>query len=95
MKSAIEKIRELSEISNDYPTVVPLIGAVLELEEKVRALEQTKEDKPATGKNNISASPNDLTRGKLQAKLHQILTAAGDKEQEVAMKVHMFLSSLQ
>ena len=49
MKSAIEKIRELSEISNDYPTVVPLIGAVLELEEKVRALGLRKEDKPATG----------------------------------------------
>ena len=95
MKSALERLRELSAVSKDYPSVLPLIGAVLELEEKVRALEQSKEDKPATGNNNISVPPNDLTRGKLQNKLHQILSSAGDKEKEVALKIHLYLSSLE
>ena len=93
MKSSLEKLRELSEISKDYPTVLPLIGAVLELEEMVRELDQSKQDKPGT--DDINVTPNDLSRGRLQTKLHQILSAAGDKEQEVALKIHSFLSSLQ
>ena len=93
MKSSLEKLRELSEISKDYPAVLPLIGAVLELEEMVRELGQSKQDKPAT--DDISVTPNDLSRGRLQTKLHQILSAAGDKEQEVALKIHSFLSNLQ
>jgi hypothetical protein len=44
---------------------------------------------------NISASPNDLSRGKLQAKQYQILSAAGEKEQEPALKIHLFLNSPQ
>jgi hypothetical protein len=77
-------------------SVFPLMGAVLELEEleeKVRGLEQSKQDKPGT--ENITVSQNDLTRGKLQAKQHQILSSAGDKEPEVALKIHLFLSSLE
>jgi hypothetical protein len=93
MKSQLEKLKELREAAENYPVVMPLIGAVLELEEKVLGLEQSKEDKPAT--NNSAVLPNDLTRGKLQARLHTILSTAGDKEQEMALKIHSFLSSIQ
>jgi hypothetical protein len=93
MKSAIEKIRELSEACKDHPSVVPLLGAVLELEEKVRVLGETKQDKPTA--NNLIVMPNDLTRGQLQARMFKILSAAGEQEHEVALKIHSFLSSLQ
>jgi hypothetical protein len=73
--------------------VLPLIGAVLELEEKVQGLEQSKQDKPAMSISTVS--PNDLSRGDLQSKLHQILSSAGDKEKEVALKIHLYLSSLE
>jgi hypothetical protein len=93
MKSALENLSELNEVSNNHPRVLPLIGAVLELEEKFRSLEDSKQDKPSA----ITAevNPNDLTRGALQQKLHRALSAAADKEQEVALKIHSFLSSLE
>jgi len=31
MKSPLERIKELNEVSKEYPTVVPLMGAILEL----------------------------------------------------------------
>jgi hypothetical protein len=93
MKSALEKLRELSEISKNYPSVVPLIGAVLELEEKLRGLEQSKEDK--VDPSQLETPPQELTRGNLQGKLSRLLTAAGDKERAVAIKVHQLLTSLE
>jgi hypothetical protein len=93
MKSALERLKELSEASRDYPSVVPLIGGLLELEAKVRGLEETKQDKPAMSK--APVNPNDLTRGNLQIKLHKVLSAAGENEPEVAVTVFRFLSSLE
>ena len=93
MKSALEKLRELSEVSKNYPSVLPLIGAVLELEEKLRGLEQSKQDKVDTSQ--FDAPPQELTRGNLQGKLSRLLTAAGDKERAVAIKVHQLLTSLE
>jgi hypothetical protein len=37
----------------------------------------------------------ELTRGNLQGKLSRLLTAAGDKERAVAIKVHQLLTSLE
>jgi hypothetical protein len=71
----LENLRELSEVSKDYPSVLPLIGAVLELEEKFRSLEDSKQDKPSAITTEVN--PNDLTRGALQQKLHRVLGAAG------------------
>jgi hypothetical protein len=93
MKSALEKLRELSEVSQNYPSVVPLIGAVLELEEKLRGLEQSKEDK--VDPSQLDIPTQELTRGHLQGKLSRLLTAAGDKERAVAVKVHQLLTSLE
>jgi hypothetical protein len=93
MKSALEKLKELSEVSKNYPSVLPLIGAVLELEEKLRGLEQSKEDK--VDPSQFDTPPQELTRGNLQGKLSRLLTAAGDKERAVAIKVHQLLTSLE
>jgi hypothetical protein len=93
MKSQLEILKELKEASSVYPSVLPLIGAVLELGEKVQGLEQSKQDKP--GIRNATVSPNDLSRGNLQNKLHQILSSAGSEEKEVALKIHLYLSSLE
>jgi len=93
MKSALEKLKELSEVSKNYPSVVPLIGAVLELEEKLRGLEQSKQDK--VDPSQLDTPAQELTRGNLQGKLSRILSAAGDKERAVAIKVHQLLTSLE
>jgi hypothetical protein len=93
MKSALEKLRELSEVSKNYPSVLPLIGAVLELEERLQGLEQSKQDKVDPSQLDVPAQQ--LTRGNLQGKLSRLLTAAGDKERAVAIKVHQLLTSLE
>ena len=93
MKSALERVKELNEASKEYPLVVPLLGAILELEGKVRSLDQTKQDKPEI--NDEAVSPQDLTSGNLMQMIHKILTAAGDQRESVAILIYKFLRSLQ
>lgn len=93
MKSALQVIKELDEVSQEYPCVVPLIGAVLELDEKVRSLDQTKQNKPEIQDEPISAQ--DLTSGNLMALMHKTLTAAGEQRDAVAANIYKFLRSLQ
>lgn len=93
MKSQLELVRELSEASKQHPSVVPLLGAILELEDKVRSLDQNKEDKPEI--KNEAVSPNDLTNGNLTNMMYRILTAAGDRREAVAIHIYRFLRSLQ
>jgi hypothetical protein len=93
MKSALERVRELNEASKEYPLVVPLLGAILELEGKVRSLDQTKQDKPEI--KDEAVSPQDVTSGNLMQMIHKILTAAGDQRESVAILIYRFLRSLQ
>jgi len=93
MKSALERVRELNEASKEYPAVVPLMGAVLELEDKVRSLDQTKQDKPEIKEEAVS--PQDITSGNLMTMMHKILTAAGDRRESVAINIYKFLRSLR
>ena len=93
MKSALERVKELNEASKEYPLVVPLLGAILELEGKVRSLDQTKQNKPEI--NDEAVSPQDLTSGNLMQMIHKILTAAGDQRESVAILIYRFLRSLQ
>ena len=93
MKSALERVKELNEASKEYPLVVPLLGAILELEGKVRSLDQTKQDKPEI--KDEAVSPQDLTSGNLMQMIHKILTAAGDQRESVAILIYRFLRSLQ
>ena len=93
MRSALERVRELNEVSKEYPLVVPLLGAILELEGKVRSLDQTKQDKPEI--KDEAVSPQDVTSGNLMQMIHKILTAAGDQRESVAILIYRFLRSLQ
>jgi hypothetical protein len=68
---------------------------MLDLEEKYHSLDHSKQDKPSVTLAIAEVSPNDLTRGNLQGKLYKVLIAAGDTEQEVALKIHQFLNGLQ
>ena len=93
MKSALERVKELNEASKEYPLVVPLLGAILELEGKVRSLDQTKQDKPEI--KDEAVSPQDMSSGNLMQMIHKILTAAGDQRESVAILIYKFLRSLQ
>ena len=93
MKSALERVRELNQMSQQYPAVVPFIGAILELEDKVRSLDQTKQDKPQI--TDDAVLPNDLTSGSLMQMMHRILTASGDQRESVSTNIYKFLRSLQ
>ena len=93
MKSALERVKELNEASKEYPLVVPLLGAILELEGKVRSLDQTKQDKPEI--KDEAVSPQDLTSGNLTNMMYKILTAAGDQREAVSINIYKFLRSLQ
>jgi hypothetical protein len=93
MKSQLELVRELNDASKQYPTVVPMLGAILELDDKIRSLDQTKQDKPEI--KDEAVSPLELTSGNLINMLHRILTAAGDQRESVAINIYKFLRSLQ
>jgi hypothetical protein len=93
MKSALERVRELNEASQEYPLVVPMLGAILELEGKVRSLDQTKQDKPEI--KDEAVSPQDVTSGNLMQLMHKVLTAAGDQRESVSINIYKFLRSLQ
>ena len=93
MRSALELVRELNEASKQYPTVVPMLGAILELDDKIRSLDQTKQDKPEI--KDEAVSPQELSSGNLINMLHRILTAAGDQREEVSINIYKFLRSLQ
>jgi hypothetical protein len=91
MKSALERVKEFNEASQEYPFVIPMLGAILELEGKVRSLDQTKQDKPEIK----DVTPHDLSSGNLINMIHKILTAAGDRREEVSINIYRFLHSLQ
>jgi len=93
MKSALERVRELKEVSSEYPAVVPFIGAILELEDKVRSLDQTKQDKPEIKDEAVSSQ--NITSANLMQMMHKILTAAGSQRESVAVNIYKFLRSLQ
>jgi len=93
MKSQLERVKELNEATQEYPFVIPMLGAILELEGKVRCLDQTKQDKPEIKDETVS--PQDLTSGNLMQMIHKILTAAGDQRESVAIRIYKFLRSLQ
>jgi hypothetical protein len=93
MKSQLELVRELNEASKQYPAVVPLLGAILELESKVRSLDQSKQDKPEIKDEAVSSQ--DITNGNLTNMMYKILTASGDQRESVAINIYKFLRSLQ
>jgi hypothetical protein len=64
------------------------------LEAEIQELKHLKEDKPvASGEGQVN--PNDLTKGNIITKVHTTLTSAGDKQQQLALKIYKFLKSLE
>ena len=100
VRSPLEVLNEVHEASKSYPAIYEshiedriLVAALLELEDKLKKIQQSKQDKPLLEAQQVPVQ--ELTRGNLQKKIYCLLTAAGDKEQEVALQVHRFLSSLE
>jgi hypothetical protein len=92
MQSAIEALREV--LSVDAPTVFKLLGnSLVELDEKVKELEGKKQDKTEIAAVEIPAAA--LNRGSLQQRVWKLLSTAGAKEEEIAKKIHVFLTSLE
>jgi hypothetical protein len=100
VRSPLEVLNEVHEAGKSHPAIYEshiedriLVAALLELEEKIKKIQQSKQDKPSL--EGQSVPTQELTRGNLQRKLFTLLTTAGDKEQEVALQIHSFLSSLE
>lgn len=100
MRSSLEVLNEVREAGKSYPAIYEshiedriLVAALLELEDKIKKIQQSKQDKPSLEAQQVPAQ--ELTRGNLQKRMYSLLTTAGDKEQEVALKIHQFLSYLE
>jgi hypothetical protein len=100
MKSPLEVLNEVHEVGRSHPAIYDskiedrlLIAALVELDGKINKIQECKQDKSWVGDQEVPV--RELTRGKLQNKMFTLLTSAGDKEQEVALQVYRFLSSLE
>ena len=62
-----------------------IVAGLLELDQKIRKLEQSKQDKPIDPADYIDKK--ELERGKMQNKLHGVLAGAGDNYHEKAEKI--------
>jgi hypothetical protein len=100
MRSPLEILNDVNEAGKTHPAIYSspiedriLVAAVLELEDRIKKIQLTKEDKPLLEGQSIPAQQ--ITRGNLQKRMFTLLAAAGEKEEEVALKIHQFLSSLE
>jgi len=76
-KSHLETLKQL-EASSNYQAVLPLIGSVLYLAEKVERLEEEKQDKPSSYDSEIDDQK--ISRPVLQRMAMDIISAAGEDE---------------
>ena len=95
MKSAIEVLKDVQANKEIYK-VIPepvLVAGLLELDQKIRKLEQSKQDKPIDPADYIDKK--ELERGKMQNKLHGVLAGAGENYHEKAEKIYRLLQELE
>ena len=95
MKSSIEALKEAYSHQEIYK-VVPeqlIVAGIVELDQKIRKLAESKQDKPIDPANYIDKK--ELERGKMQSKLHGVLAGAGDNYHEKAEKIYPFLQTLE
>ena len=95
MKSFIEVLKDVQANKEIYK-VIPepvLVAGLLELEQKIRKLAESKQDKPIDPADYIDN--RELEKGKMQGKLHGVLVSAGDNYREVAEKIYRFLQTLE
>jgi len=95
MKSFIEVLKDVQankEIYKVIPEAV-LVAGLLELDQKIRKLAESKQDKPIDPADYIDR--NELERGKMQSKLHGVLARAGDNYHEKAENIYRLLPELE
>ena len=88
MKSSLEVIRELRKASNQYPAVLPFLGAVLELDERITRLEQPQ----ATPQEPVTEQ--DISRANLTKMFQTSLLSAGTDRDNLT-RLHRALKSVQ
>jgi hypothetical protein len=88
-KSHIETLKQL-ETSSNYQAVLPLIGSVLYLADKVEQLQEEKQDKPSICDSVIRRS----ARPVLQRMAMDIISAAGEDE-GLRTRIYKALRSFQ
>jgi hypothetical protein len=100
MKTSLEILNEVHEVGKSHPAIYSsaiddriLVGAIKELEDRIKRIQESKQDNPLVAEQQVPAQ--ELTRGKLQQKMYILLTAACEKEAEIALRIHQFLSSLE
>ena len=95
MKSSIDALNEAYSHQEIYK-VVPeqlIVAGIVELEQKIRKLAESKQDKPIDPADYIDNK--ELEKGKMQGKLHGVLVSAGDNYHEKAEKIYRFLQTLE
>ena len=86
--TAVETIKELQKASSQFPAVLPFLGAVLELDERITALERPQ----ATPSEPVSEQ--DISRANLQKMFSVILMSAGTEKDKLS-RLFLALRSLQ
>ena len=87
-KTAVETIKELQKVSNEYPSVLPFLGAVLELNERISALEQPQAAPSGP------VSEQNISRANLQKMFSMILLSAGADADKLT-RLFLTLKTLQ
>jgi hypothetical protein len=67
-----------------------IVAAIVSLADKLEQFKRSKNETPAE-----ETSSNELTKGKLQGKLHKVLSSAGDHYEEKAQVIYRTLASLE
>jgi hypothetical protein len=88
MKTAVETIKELQRASSQNPAVLPFLGAVLELDERITTLEQPHDAPPSP------VSEQDISRANLQKTFSVILLSAGTDKDKL-IRLFLALRNLQ
>ena len=74
-KAHLDRLKQL-EASSNYQAVLPLIGSVLYLADKVERLQEEKQDKPSSYDSEIDDQK--ISRPVLQRMAMDIISAAGE-----------------
>ena len=90
-KSHIETLKQL-EGSSNYQAVLPLIGSILYLADRVERLQEEKQDKPSSYDSEIG--DQEISRTALQRMAMDIISAAGE-DKGLRARIYKALRSFQ
>jgi hypothetical protein len=90
-KSHLETLKQL-EASSNYQAVLPLIGSVLYLAERLERLQEEKQDKPSSYDSEINDQT--ISRPALQRMAMEIISAANE-DKALRTRIYKTLRSFQ